>query len=374
MVVSGMIGDESPHGGARRGLRLLAFAYVFVFTALIVLGAAVAFLGNPHAGEPYVRLDVALMHPARAAAVHIPPPAAPASDAASAPDNTAALPDAGSAPTAPEPVPVPAGHALVLDPALIEKTSQGSLPRIADDGTTPMRAYAAPAISAGKPRIAIVISGLGISAKATQMALDKLPAGVTVAFAPYAADVQRWVTNARQRGHEVLLEVPMEPYDFPDSDPGKYTLRAGQGEEANTQRLVWALTRFTGYTGVTNLLGGRLLSDPGALEPVLTYLTRRGLLFFDNGLAVHSVAPDVAIRVGAPFAQANETIDSIQAAMEIDHHLSDLETVARAKGSASGSGFLYPITIERVSSWAKGLQGRGFVLVPVSAIVSQSKQ
>jgi len=171
-----------------------------------------------------------------------------------------------------------------------------------------------------------------------------------------------------------LLEVPMEPYDFPDSDPGQFTLRTGVGEDSNTQRLVWALTRFTGYTGATNLLGGRLLSDAGALEPILTYLTRRGLLFFDNGSAVHSVAPDVAARVGAQFAQSTETIDTIQAAMEIDRHLSDLETSARANGKASGSGFLYPVTIDRVAKWAQGLSGRGFVLVPVSAIVSQPKQ
>ena len=106
-----------------------------------------------------------------------------------------------------------------------------------------------------------VISGLGISAKATSAAIAGLPADVTLAFAPYDDDVQRWVSEARRQGHEVLLELPMEPYDFPDSDPGPHTLRAGVGEESNTQRLTWSLTRFTGYAGVTNLLGGRFLGD-----------------------------------------------------------------------------------------------------------------
>ncbi|MDE2495349.1 MAG: divergent polysaccharide deacetylase family protein, partial [Alphaproteobacteria bacterium] len=283
-----------------------------------------------------------------------------------------AAPPAGEAP--PLQAPQTAGRALVADPALIERTPEGPLPKIGDDGTMPMRAYAAPVVSDGKPRIAIVVNGLGISAKATAAALAGLPAGVTLGFAPYASDVQQWVTQARRQGHEVLLEVPMEPYDFPDSDPGQYTLRAGIGEDSNTRRLVWALTRMTGYVGVTNLLGGRLLSDAGALEPVLTYLTRRGLLFYDNGSALHSVAPDVASRVGTYFAQAATTVDTIQSAMEIDHQLSDLEAEARAKGSASGSGFLYPVTVDRVNVWAKGLAGRGFALVPVSAIVTQTKQ
>jgi len=130
-------------------------------------------------------------------------------------------------------------------------------------------------------------------AEATRTALDSLPAGVTLGFAPYADDVGQWAAQARGKGHEVLLEIPMEPYDFPDSDPGPHTLRAGQEEEDNTQRLTWALTRFTGYAGVTNLLGQRFLSDSEALSPTLTYLSRRGLYFFDNGAASQSVAPMV---------------------------------------------------------------------------------
>ena len=268
--------------------------------------------------------------------------------------------------------PVFAGTALVADPALIENTPLGPLPRIADDGRKPMTAYAAPA-AAGKLRIAIVVSGLGISARATTAALASLPPGVTLGFAPYAGDVQHWVSEARQFGHEVVLEVPMEPFDFPDSDPGPHTLRTGADENANLQRLTWALTRITGYAGVTNLLGQRFLSDSDALSPAMTYLARRGLYFYDNGAAQQSTAPQVASSTATPFAQANESLDSIQTALEIDRHLSALEDEARAHGSAIGSGFLYPVTVDRIAAWSKGLQGRGFVLVPVSAIVSALK-
>ncbi|HXC55200.1 MAG TPA: divergent polysaccharide deacetylase family protein, partial [Rhizomicrobium sp.] len=358
MAASSMTGDGAPSDARpRRGLRLLAFGYFGLFALLVVLGIVVALFGDPRAGEPVVRFTL---------------PQIPRSVAATPLHNTGANPVApvAPAPRPGEPVPPPAlvpstvtqpvyaGTALVADPALIEPTDTGPLPRIAADGTPPERAYAAPALDNGKPRIAIVVSGLGISAKMTAAALASLPPQVTLAFAPYASDVQRWVGEARREGHEVLLEVPMEPFDFPDSDPGPHTLRSGVGEDANTERLVWALTRFTGYTGVTNLLGGRLLSDPDSLEPVMTYLARRGLLFYDNGAASHSAAPDVAARTGVSFAQATATIDTIQTAMEIDRQLSELETAARAHGSASGSGFLYPVTLERVTQWAQGLPGR----------------
>jgi len=371
MAAISMTGETVPAG---RGLRALAFAWLALFALLLLLGIAVFVFGRPV--EPMAILTFPEKKPHATAATNpqhpgAPPPAAP-NTPAGAPPAPVPVPPATAVPnniTAP----IYAGRSLVADPQLIENTAQGPLPRIAADGTPPMRAYAAPALDNGHPRIAIVVSGLGISAKATAAALASLPPQVTLAFAPYASDVQRWVAEARREGHEVLLEIPMEPYDFPDSDPGPHTLRSGVGEDANTERLTWALTRFTGYTGVTNLLGGRLMSDADSLEPVMTYLARRGLLFYDNGGANRSAAPDVAARAGVPFAQASDTIDSIQTAMEIDRQLSDLETRARGAGIASGSGFLYPVTIERVTAWAHDLPNRGFVLVPASAIVQPKK-
>jgi polysaccharide deacetylase 2 family uncharacterized protein YibQ len=358
-----MSADKSHGAGTRGGMRLLAVAYGAVFALLIAFGIAVALFGQPPTSEVAVRLRIAPV-----AAFVKPVVVAPVQQV---PSET--VPPPVQRPVSTSAAPVYAGSELVADPALIQMTDRGPLPRIAADGRTPMQAYAAPAGDSTKPRIAVVISGLGISAKATAAALAGLPPQVTLAFAPYATDVQSWVTQARRQGHEVLLEVPMEPFDFSDSDPGPHTLRVGIGEDANTDRLVWALTRFTGYVGVTNLLGARLLSDPDSLQPVLAYLRAHGLLFFENGVVARSAVPDVAARTGTAFAQSTATIDSIPTAMEIDHQLAALEIEARAHGAASGTGFLYPLTIDRVTQWAQGLSGRGFVLVPASAIVTQKK-
>lgn len=393
--------DDGYRGSLRRGIPpALSLAFVAVPVLLLLICAGIALFGRASDSLPVVTLsvDVAPTRAMKAATTAPGRPSRtntnligagpePASPQAAAP---APVPSAGATPavtptrqtpTALPPAIVPgridkpvfAGRALVADPALIETTAEGPLPRVADDGRMPMNAYA-PVVSAGtRPRIALVVSGLGISAKQTAAALDSLPPQVTLAFAPYSGDVQRWVSEARRRGHEVLLEVPMEPYDFPDSDPGPHTLRASVSEESNTERLSWSLTRFTGYAGITNLLGGRLLADPDSLAPVMTFLARRGLLFFDSGTDSHSAASDIARQINAPYAQSTLVIDAIQTAMEIDARLSDLETHARAANTASGTGFVYPVTIERVANWANGLSGRGFVLVPASAIVGHPK-
>jgi polysaccharide deacetylase 2 family uncharacterized protein YibQ len=342
---------------ASKGARALAFASSFTVCLLAAGALAITLMGHPH--RPSITLDLAQ----------------------SAAPKTGLLPaQAAASSTVDGPVTGPvtkmlyAGKALLADPALAQNTTIGPLPRIAEDGRKPMSAYAAPAADAAKRfKIAIVVGGLGMSAEATKAALDALPSAVTLGFEPYAADAGQWVAAARSRGHEVLLEIPMEPFDFPESDPGPHTLRAGQEEDGNIPRLNWALSRFTGYAGVTNLFGQRFLSDADALSPILTSLNRRGLYFFDNGAASQSVLPTVASQLGMPAAQSGAAVDTIQTALEIDHRLSELETQARANGSAVGSAFLYPVSLTRIAQWARGLESRGFVLVPVSAIITQPK-
>ncbi len=346
------VADSAEGFIASKAGRALAFACSFTVCLLAAGVLAITLLGHP-GGPAAVRLDLAENPPGS------PRPAAPAGP----------VPGDGLVP-GPITGPVYAGKVLVADPALIENSAYGPLPRIADDGRKPMTVYAAPAPAAAKFKIAVVVGGLGRSPTATKAALDGLPAGVTLGFTPYAGDVGRWAAQARALGHEVLLQIPMEPSDFPESDPGPHTLRSGQEEEANIQRLSWALGRFTGYAGVSNLLGQRFLSDSEALSPVLTYLNRRGLYFFDNGASSQSVVPMVASQVGIPAAQSGSALDGIQSAPEIDRRLSELETQARANGSAVGSAFLYPVSIARIAAWARGLQSRGFVLVPVSSIVA----
>lgn len=197
--------DSAPSDLASKGARALALAGAALVCVLMGTAATVTLLG----GGPPVSARIALS----------PPPVR----------EDAPMPRAEPMPDTPMPAIKAvqrAGRALIADPALIENTPLGPLPRIADDGRKPMQAYAAPAAN-GKFRIAIVVMGLGLSAKATQAAISSLPPAVTVGLLPYASDAPRWLSAARAAGHEVVLQVPMEPFDFPDSDPGPHTLRAG---------------------------------------------------------------------------------------------------------------------------------------------------
>ncbi|MES1991444.1 MAG: divergent polysaccharide deacetylase family protein [Pseudomonadota bacterium] len=272
--------------------------------------------------------------------------------------NTSTPPPAKAIPLAPVP-----------DPALVAKSAQGPLPVIAKDGRKAYQIYARPppADLGGKPRIALVVSGLGISESATEHAIKVLPAEVTLSFAPYGSNLQKWIKSARDAGHEVLLELPMEPFGFPQNDPGPYTLLTSLSAADNVARLEWLLSRFSGYAGVMNYQGARFTSTPSALSPVLSAIKSRGLMYIDNGASNRSLAPKIAGEIALPAAAANRNIDPVQSVDVISDSFASLETSAKADDIAIGVASGFPVTVDAVAEWAQTLRDKGFVLVPVSS-------
>jgi polysaccharide deacetylase 2 family uncharacterized protein YibQ len=260
----------------------------------------------------------------------------------------------------------------IVDPRFSESSRQGPIPKIAPDGTRPAEAFAqAVKPLAGRPnapRVAIIVAGLGISAAATAEALAKLPGSVTFALAPYGAELDRLAVRARAAGHELLLQVPMEPFDYPDNDPGPQTLLASLDGEQNVDRLRSLMSRLQGYVGVANFMGARFLTAEQALAPILRETARRGLIFVEDGSAPRSVAGEIASANNLPYAKADLAIDAVPAAAEIDRTLSRLERTARERGSAVGIASALPASIAHIASWAKGAEARGVLLVPISAI------
>jgi hypothetical protein len=263
-----------------------------------------------------------------------------------------------------------------VDHRLIESSPHGAIPKIGPDGARPSDIYARPIKpqpGRDTPRIAIVIEGLGIGANGTAEALAKLPAAVTFAFAPYGADLERWVARARREGHEVLLQVGMEPFDYPDNDPGPQTLLASLTPEQNIDRLHWFMSRVQGYVGVTSLMGARFAATDSALSPVIREIGKRGLIWFDDGTSPRSVAGQISGANNVAFAKADTVLDAVPTAAEIDNALARLEATARNRGVAIGVASALPVTVERITQWAKAAQARGVMLVPVSMVANRAK-
>jgi uncharacterized protein len=222
-----------------------------------------------------------------------------------------------------------------------------------------------------RPRIAIVMNDLGKSQAATNAAIQNLGGAITLAFSPYADNLTQWVALARAGGHEVLLNVPMEPTDFPATDPGPQTLLTTLSARQNLERLDALLGRAQGFVGIATFAGSRFTTSTDAMRPVVDRLFARGLLLLDARTAPNSLAARVAEEVGVPRAYADRLLDQEASRAAIDRALADLERLARANGAALGIAQPFPVTFERLINWLPLVEGRGFAIVPVSAVVNR---
>jgi uncharacterized protein len=222
----------------------------------------------------------------------------------------------------------------------------------------------------GRPMVGLVIGGLGMNATQTQLAIDDLPANVTLSFALDSKRLDYWIKTARADGHEVLIEVPMEAYDYGRMKMHPDTLLSGDGAKSNLTRLDAILSRASGYFGIVNYQGAKFAADKDAATPVLESLNKKGLMLIDDGSLERASLTSLARSSGLRFARAAGPIDSRQTPEDVSAELMDLEALALEKGAAFGSGYAFPVTVEAAQTWISQLDEKGLILAPVSAIAN----
>ena len=390
------LGMETPSPRpSRRGLVTITLGCLAA--AAVIAIAAVLVFASPRGGEPFA---VATIPPPRPPAADIattasirPPPHTDGRDSgissgaldngvlengvkvfrANRPQNAAV----SSQGTGPLVIKVPQALGLsevaAVDKHLIEASRYGPLPKIAADGSRASEVYArppvfGPAVPAGAPRIAIYIAGLGLNAAATTAAIERMPAAVSLAFAPYGEKLDDAVGRAKAAGHEVLLQLPMEA--FGDDRPGPHMLRTGATQSETIDDLHWLMSRMSGYVGITNFLGGRFTADQTAMTTMLQEIGGRGLLYVEDGTSRRSLGPTLAPSLGIPTARADVVLDVAPDASGLRAALVKLEAVARDKGSAIGEASDLPAHLAVIADFAQTLQAKGIALVPVSALAS----
>ncbi|SDR22971.1 divergent polysaccharide deacetylase family protein [Pseudovibrio sp. Tun.PSC04-5.I4] len=269
------------------------------------------------------------------------------------------------------------GETLSIDPVeqLLEPSSYGALPKISEEGIRPLDAYARrpnPA-TLTQARIAILVNGVGLNSDMTIKAIEDLPSDISLALSPYGDDVDNWMQAARLSGHEVLLQTPMEPFDYPDNDAGPQSLLIGLSAKQNDDRLAWILGQTSNYVGLVNLMGDRFTSNEKYMGEFLGKVRDRGLMYVDDGTSPRSKAGKLATSQQVPFVQADLVLDLNLSSEGIGTQLLELETIARQRGIAVATATAFPVTLNALQVWSERLEERGLSLVPISTAVNADR-
>ncbi len=235
--------------------------------------------------------------------------------------------------------------------------------------TPPWQRYALNVdVAPGRPMIALVIDDMGLDRRRSRE-IVALPAPLTVSFLSYARELPEQTAAARAAGHELMLHMPMEPFN-PDADPGPGALLNELSGAEVTERLTSAMAGFAGYVGVNNHMGSRFTEYETGMRAVMSVLRARGMLFIDSRTSGKSVAYDLARDFDVPAITRDVFLDHVPTREAVLDSLRELEEVATKKGFAVAIGHPRDATIEVLREWIPQAKARGFVLVPVSTLVA----
>ena len=294
-----------------------------------------------------------------------------------APQQTAMVPalaDPGLVPGAPQ-------RFAMVGTADVSPASAGGAPRLAEPILPPTDSRA---VSAAPPRfttlppaeelamapdaaarVAIIVEGLGLSRAATEAAIETLPSSVTLAFSPYARDLKDWLDKAKEAGHEVLVELPMESNRFPADDPGPLGLLTSLDQIENVDRLSAILEEAEGTVGIIDITGSRFRESAEHINIVMNNLEARGLFY---------VQGRPGLRLGdtkVPSATADIVLDERTFRASIDARLDFVERLAKYQGSSVAVASAKPVTFERIALWLDDIGRRGVSVAPVSQVLIQ---
>ncbi len=257
-------------------------------------------------------------------------------------------------------------------PGLTRQSPFGKVPAIASDGRKAVTSYARPYTpNANKKPVALIIGGLGIDPVLTQRVIHELPPNLTLSFAAHTQNLQTWINQARDYGHEVLIELPMEAQNHNPAEPGAdKTLMADASAADNIRNLDYLLSRAQGFYAVTNYNGDRLLSRSDNMTPILTHLADSGLGFIYDGSLPAPSLPALASAAGLTMTKAYAVLDNDPSPTAIRQTLDTLKVQAGHTNPPIGIGFALPQTIDTVKIWLDTLDAAGLELAPASYVLS----
>ncbi len=221
----------------------------------------------------------------------------------------------------------------------------------------------------GAAKVIIIIDDMGISRKWSQK-MAELEGPLTLAYLPYAEDLQAQADYASAHNHHLMLHMPMEALAGKmASTPGLLTTNTTQDEFLN--QFYTNLNSFEGFAGINNHMGSRLTQDRTKMTLVMNALKKNNLYFIDSRTIHNSVAADIAEETQVPYLVRDVFLDHEETLEYARNALRNLEQKAIQNGAAIAIGHPKEMTYLALQEWLPTLKAKNIELVSAGALITQ---
>ena len=225
----------------------------------------------------------------------------------------------------------------------------------------------APPAQVSALRVAVIIDNLGARRDVFDPLRD-IRRPLTVAILP-GLPLSEWTAReAAQAGMEVILDLPMEPYRFPEVDPGPGALLMAMGPQELQAQVGAHLASVPGAVGVTNHMGSRMTEDRTRMRTVLEVLAGRRLFLVDGLASNLSVAYDEAKALGLRAGRRQIVVDHAAGEAGDRVRWDEVAWWAERRGEVIVIAHGHPLTAPLLREYVPRWEARGIRLVPVSQL------
>lgn len=218
-----------------------------------------------------------------------------------------------------------------------------------------------------RPKVAIILDDLGYDRKIARKFLA-LDANLTFSILPHSPHNRAIAREARQKGAEIMLHLPMEPLEYPAVDPGPGALLVKMKPDELIRQLEINLADVPYVQGVNNHMGSRLTAESNQLYQIFTILKKRKLFFIDSRSTADTLCRPSARLFKIPFAERDVFLDHEHRPEFIRKQLKRLIKLARERGEAIGIAHPSRITYDVLQQMLPELK-KSVRLVPASKLV-----
>jgi polysaccharide deacetylase 2 family uncharacterized protein YibQ len=217
-------------------------------------------------------------------------------------------------------------------------------------------------------KVALVIDDFGEADYKTSQGFFHIDQPLTIAVLPHARTSREMAVQAREKGIEVILHLPMEPHN-PQINPGKEAIFVNLSPEEIQDRVRRSLADVPHARGVSNHMGSKATEDKTVMGTVLEEVRKQGLFWIDSRTSLNSVAFDQAKENGVRVAQNSMFLDSEP---EVEKILAKLERMYQE--ATTGEQLLAiahcrPLTLQVLREEIPKLEKRGITFVHASELV-----